>query len=267
MIYRTAIACAAVGLLMASPVLADPLGDAKAGLDALNKGDNAGAIRLFNSALSAGTLAASDRELAYVKRAEAYLASGNKPMALVDAQQALGIDPKDEEAAQVRDKASGAVSGPSLVDTLNFMKKVLEENGTENWTVYAHSTTNNTDYTNAASDTKTNITILPQECAISFHQHVATNGATSDNDWKVLFSLGHYPTVQTWADFENSMITDGITFYFTQTSPTIIDVSNGASDGKGYSFSFRDQDTAERFAKALSHATDLCSAPKAPDPF
>lgn len=84
---------------------ADPLDQAQAGLDALNRGDNDAAIRLFTEALKSRALAGSDRELAYVKRAEAYLAQGDRAKALADANRALGMNSTDGEASDVRDQA------------------------------------------------------------------------------------------------------------------------------------------------------------------
>jgi tetratricopeptide (TPR) repeat protein len=92
---------------------ASPLDDAKSGLAALDKGDNATAIRLLTSALDSGRLLRADRELAYVKRAEAYLASNDDMAALADADRALNLDPSDSEAAAARSRANVLLTPPT----------------------------------------------------------------------------------------------------------------------------------------------------------
>ena len=54
------------------PPSSPAIGIAMEGLDALNRGDNATAIERFTKAADSGELSPSDRELALVKRAEAY---------------------------------------------------------------------------------------------------------------------------------------------------------------------------------------------------
>jgi Ni/Co efflux regulator RcnB len=87
------------------PQSSGPLGDAAAGLDALNRGDDAAAIQLLTRALKSGGLSTADRELAYLKRGEAYLAAGDRPKALADADRALGLESGDSEASDLRDQA------------------------------------------------------------------------------------------------------------------------------------------------------------------
>jgi len=99
------VAVFAVLALITSGAWADPPRDARAGLEALNRGDNDGAIRLFTQALLYGSSLRSDREFVYVKRAEALLATGRGADATADAKRALALNPRDAEAIEVRDKA------------------------------------------------------------------------------------------------------------------------------------------------------------------
>jgi hypothetical protein len=89
--------------------LADSLADAQAGLEALGRNETEVAIRLLSRALGEGGLSQSDRELAYVKRAEAYALEGRNDDALADAQRALALDPGDAEALDVRTKSAALV--------------------------------------------------------------------------------------------------------------------------------------------------------------
>jgi hypothetical protein len=96
--------------LIAGPARADPPAAAKAGLEALSRGDNDAAVRLFSEALLYGGLARSGRELVYVKRSEALLAMGRTDEALADARRALALNPADAEAVEVRNKSQPVAS-------------------------------------------------------------------------------------------------------------------------------------------------------------
>ena len=109
--------------LAAGVALADPLGDAKGGMDALNKGDNDMAIRLFSQAINSGGLAQSDLELAYVKRAQAYAAEKNALAASDDLDAAAKLDPNDREVAELRRTLQrGVKGGPTIAETLNYVR-------------------------------------------------------------------------------------------------------------------------------------------------
>ncbi|HEY7899856.1 MAG TPA: hypothetical protein VIC25_01605 [Caulobacteraceae bacterium] len=110
---------AAVGLaaMAAAAVHADPLDDAKAGLKALDQGDNAGAVRFLTSAIDSGRLTRTDQELAYVKRSEAQLAANHPRLAIADADRALNLDPADAEAKGARDRAQDLLVAAKPADT------------------------------------------------------------------------------------------------------------------------------------------------------
>jgi len=91
--------------LVVGQALADPPQGEKAGLEALSRGDNDAAVRLFTQVLLYGSPARADRELAYVERAQAFLALGRDSDALADAGRALALNPRDVEAMGIRDKA------------------------------------------------------------------------------------------------------------------------------------------------------------------
>ena len=99
-------------MLAAGATSANPLDDAKAGMNAFNKGDNSTAVRLFTSAINSRRLTRTDQELALVKRAEARIALGQGQAALADAYSALNLDPADNEAIATRDRAQAMLTPP-----------------------------------------------------------------------------------------------------------------------------------------------------------
>lgn len=91
-------------IFLASPALGETqaVKDANAALDALDKGDYATAEHLLTKVLKEGGLSSSDRELAYVTRAKAYLGEKRNDLALADINEALKIDSTDKEAIDLR---------------------------------------------------------------------------------------------------------------------------------------------------------------------
>ena len=85
-------------LALSGPVLADGIADGNAGVQALNRGDYDGAIRLFTQALRPGELSGDDREFAYLNRGNAYAAKGDYQHAVADLKEALRLKPDDADA-------------------------------------------------------------------------------------------------------------------------------------------------------------------------
>ncbi len=105
MLVGASAAALAALAMVAGGAWADPPQGAKVAIEALNRGDNDTAVRLFSQALLYGSPARADRAFAYVKRAEAFLAMGRNGDAAADAKRALALNPRDPEAIEVRRKA------------------------------------------------------------------------------------------------------------------------------------------------------------------
>ncbi|HEY1928178.1 MAG TPA: hypothetical protein VGG92_12000 [Caulobacteraceae bacterium] len=83
--------------------------DLAAGAQALQHGDNVEAVRLLSRALASPGLTPDERERALVQRGQAFLANSDAADAYDDARQALVINPSDDQAAGVRQKAQIAL--------------------------------------------------------------------------------------------------------------------------------------------------------------
>jgi tetratricopeptide (TPR) repeat protein len=240
---------------------ADPVADGNAGLAALNRGDNAAAIQLLTRALQSGALAPSDRELAYVRRAQAELASGAKPAALADANQALTLDASDADAIRVRDRATGVVSGPSLADTLNFVMKMMTQQGDVNFVTFNHNTKSMEDATNTFRSSVTHISPDADHCTLYYHYVETRDGtATSDADSGIPLKLLNSIEVLSVVEAKNRAAAMAGTpnVVVSQSSPDVFLVDAIRADGSANFIYFYDQDNANRVAKALTHAMELC---------
>lgn len=83
--------------------------DLAAGAQALQHGDNVEAVRLLSRALASPGLTPDEREHALVQRGQAFLANSDAADAYDDARQALVINPNDDRAAGIRQKAQIAL--------------------------------------------------------------------------------------------------------------------------------------------------------------
>ncbi|HEX3701187.1 MAG TPA: hypothetical protein VHV27_11000 [Phenylobacterium sp.] len=109
-LFSSAAAGAFAGaLFLAGQALAGGIADGNAGLEALNRGANDEAIRLFTRALADKHLAHDDREFAYVSRAKAYQAKGDATHAAADLRSALKLKPDDDN---VRDELQAMLGKP-----------------------------------------------------------------------------------------------------------------------------------------------------------
>ena len=192
------VAALAVLALAAGAARADPPRDAKAGLEALNRGDNDGAIRLFTQALLYGSSLRSDREFVYVKRAEAFLAAGRDVDAAADARRALALNPRDAEAIAVRDKAGRlAAAAPTLApfrdpsDALNAKVKTgLDAVAARNRAAFESYQAQMADYEarKAAIEAQTKADDEAYAASLAAHQaevdELARKNAADIADWK-----------------------------------------------------------------------------------
>jgi tetratricopeptide (TPR) repeat protein len=89
---------AAVFLAIPQLATADGADDGNRGLQALDQGDNDGAIALFTHAIKYGGLEGDDQEFAYANRGRAYLRKGDYSSAIADLDYARQMKPDDIDA-------------------------------------------------------------------------------------------------------------------------------------------------------------------------
>ncbi len=255
-----AVAALAVAVLsvagLADAQSADGVSEAQAGQVAFDRGDNAEAVNRFTAALLNPGLAQADRELAYVRRGQAYLGLGRKDLALADAIKALEIDAADADAAAVRDK-SQASDGPSLEATLAYIKDKLESQGAMNWAIFGHEGSTNEDYTNTVQ-AKYSVAPDPAHCTLTFS---ARTGEQVTRDLKKFKAFAVLPATEFYsrANAEAGK-PDQIV---NATNPVMFVVfgdTGSFADSGGYFF--KDEDTANRVARAFVHVMELCGGGK-----
>jgi len=106
---KVAVGLSAAACALAGTTALAQSSDLAAGAQALNRGDNVEAVRLLTRALAAPGLAPADEERALALRAKATLATGDAADAYNDARRAALMNPADDVAAAVRQKAQIAL--------------------------------------------------------------------------------------------------------------------------------------------------------------
>jgi len=284
---------AAAMALGSGAAFADPLSDAKAGLDALNRGDNDAAIRLFSEALNAGGLAPSDMELAYVKRAEAYAAEKNVASASSDLDAAAKLDPTDQEIGLVRQSLQRSDAGPSIDETLKYIVNQINSGPTVSYILLFPPFSDGTTHTRTEIVNQNNVAYNAENCSIIFVKNLTLKSgeqiansqpqsiiinfssyqnsspfivadAGSDNIRLLEEEIKRLSTNPKYAGMSGSAelaAADAEVISFLQNHPPIVDAY---TVGGAW---FQDEEVATRVANAMNHAGELCAKPDTPDPF
>jgi tetratricopeptide (TPR) repeat protein len=252
--------------VLAVAALADGLSDANAGMDALNRGDYDNAVQLFTKAIASGELSPADKELAYVKRAQAYIGENHNDLALADLDSAQKLDPHDSDIAALRAQAQGAPAaapsnGPTLEETLDFIRNKIVEQGEVKYTVVlASQSTGETG--SALFDTYyTNVTTDPAACQIRYHVKLLRNNKLiSDMDIFYPYTAIESIQVVPLGQYAASTMTNPDVFVQAVTPPAWNVMYRFAGNPQSGMLIFSDEDIANRVAKAMLHAAELCGA-------
>jgi hypothetical protein len=153
-----------------------------------------------------------------------------------------------------------AGSGPSLAVTMQFIQAKLSEQGKVNFAVYSHNNANGTDWTNLMSEENTNVAADPSTCRISYHWKATRDGAvTFDQDY--WFSLRDVQKLEVRTGEQNQKKVDtdaGNPSLDTRVDPPFFALVARRPGNIENHFLFTDEDTANRVAKAMVHAVELC---------
>jgi TonB family protein len=163
----------------------------------------------------------------------------------------------------------GAENGPSLDATMQFIQKKLRESDRIFYTVYTHDNVYNKDTVNRRSVETSNVVADPASCRISFHHKATVDDKTAaDADERITLRDVMDLSVMTGEQYmlklhdasaeppseENRF--DPSIFYL---------VARGEKYNLAW-FVFNDEDSANRVAKAMVHAVELCGG-GSKDPF
>jgi hypothetical protein len=154
---------------------------------------------------------------------------------------------------------------PSRSETFKFIAEKVNQQGTVNVAGYVHDNATNKDSLVRESWEQSKLMIDPhKKCKMSYHKRIVVNGTTSEDAdfWAVLGGVDKVevlPIEQAWKRFDSRA---GNTTLSYKADPAVSVVRVNVHDGSYLDFAFYEEDMANRVAKALGHAVDLCGGGK-----
>ena len=161
-----------------------------------------------------------------------------------------------------------AADGPSLAVTMQFIQARLQERGRLNFAVYTHDNADGKDYIDQYSSEASNIVADPAACTISYHRNVKRNGAAFADD-NISFSLRDVQDLTVMPEEQDMKKVYAAAEHPTwdpRVDPPMFLVIARKADSQGNGFYFPSEEMANRVAKALVHAVELCGGGNK-DPF
>jgi hypothetical protein len=158
-----------------------------------------------------------------------------------------------------------ADSGPSLEATLKFLQDKLRNIGKMNWAVYCHNNIEGDDVSSLFSREKINVTADVPNCRITYHRkEFRDDQLQNDQDFWVNFRNVEVIQVGSGDEMQNRVeARSGHPQISCRVEPSIwiVRVDNLQDE-----FYFYDEELANRIAKAMLHAVELCGGSNH-DPF
>jgi chemotaxis protein histidine kinase CheA len=164
-----------------------------------------------------------------------------------------------------------ADSSPSLAATLQFIQERVTLQGKVNFADYVHDNSAGNDWTVQNAEEITNIAPHPETCILNYHFKLWTNGTISAdlNAWIPFHDAEDMvilPIEQVWKEVDSKA---GHTTLSYRSDPPVFVLRVRRKVGYNELY-FTDEEMANRVAKAMVHAIELCGGgdkdPFAPTP-
>jgi hypothetical protein len=158
--------------------------------------------------------------------------------------------------------------GTSLVDTMKFIEDKLNGVGPVNYAVYTHDNIAGKDYAEQSKIEVTKAASYPDRCLVTFRFKRERNGKV-DEDHDTYFSLKEVEdaAVMPMEQFlKEYYAAQGHPSWSARVDPPVFALKARGSARQPFWFFFFDEQLANRVAKAMVHAVELCGGSK-PEPF
>jgi hypothetical protein len=154
-----------------------------------------------------------------------------------------------------------ADNGPSLAVTMQFIQDSMNAQGTISYALYTHDGSNNSDWpVYQITIGVTNVIADPATCHITWHK-VTTNGGKVGINGDFLLDLRNVQSFVLRTSTEEAKVEDNAngpnSITKTQVPPYFVVTARSAGNTET-PFFFKDEDTRDLVAKALTHAMELC---------
>jgi hypothetical protein len=168
---------------------------------------------------------------------------------------------RDSAPAEQPLAAAPADTGPSLAETMQFIQEKLNDIGEVSLVEFAQDLNDDSTGTGTAKYKFSNVFADQYQCRISYHWNHIQDGRIGQNENNV-FSLRDVqdivikPLEQYLNEYDAKNGRPSI--ILTSTSPPISVLQIRRPHGEDNIFTFTDADLADRVAKAMLHAVELC---------
>jgi hypothetical protein len=153
-----------------------------------------------------------------------------------------------------------AADGPSLAATMQFITVRMQERGTLNFAVYTHDNLDGKDYIDQYRGEHSNFVAEPASCRISYHRSFKKNGAAlAEGD--VTFSLRDVQNLVVMPaeqDMKRAYAALGHPTWDPRFDPPMFLIVARLTGNQSNGFYFAEEEMANRVAKAMVHAVELC---------
>jgi hypothetical protein len=168
---------------------------------------------------------------------------------------AQGAAPADATPA-----AAPTTGGPSLAETMKFIQAKLNDMGKVGFVVFFQDTSNGSTSTENFTNEISNVVADQNICRISYHR-VSTDQGQTYKDENDIFLLRNVQDimVRPYEQAQTEWFAEhGRTLMITSTNPPLMELEARRPHGEENFFVFTDADLADRVAKAMLHAVELC---------
>lgn len=154
-----------------------------------------------------------------------------------------------------------AENGPTLAATMQFIQDKLNDLGRVSFVEFFQDTNDGSTSTTTDTNEITNVFADPVQCRISYHRRTTEDGRLY-KDVNSTFSLRDVQNITVMphekANNEWNAQQGRPNLITTSTNPPIAELSAHRPHGAEDYFYFIDADLADRVARALTHAVELC---------
>jgi hypothetical protein len=152
-------------------------------------------------------------------------------------------------------------NGPSLAETMQFIQGKLNGLGKVSFVAFYQSATDGSTGTQTITNEISNVFADPNQCRISYHRKAESNGSIY-KDENSQFSLRDVQdiVVKPWEQYETEWQAKNghPNVICSSTSPPVTELVVRHPQGEDNRFVFADANLADRVAKAMLHAVELC---------
>lgn len=155
---------------------------------------------------------------------------------------------------------NAADSGPSLAETMQVLQSKLSEQGKMSWTTHYHDSADNTNWIYQFKFEISKVVADATACTVAYHYIIVRDG-TQISDSDATFNLHDVQDVTLITGDERQNKNDtaaGHPTWNAKVDPPVFDLIVKAKENAEFYFFFFDGEVANRAAKAMGHAVELC---------